>query len=359
MAEDKDGGEKSEQPTGKKLADARRKGQVPLTRELPPLFVLLGGVGAITLWAPQMLQQFSGHYRHWLEQAGTLQLDTTTMHVLLLNITNQAFVPLIPFGLIVGALALAALLMQTGPLWIEEGLQPKPSKLNPKNGIKRLFSWKGVVELLKSLLKVAMVGGILYGVLSEGMRQLVQFPILGIFESIGMTWALVQNIVWSVGGALIILAIADFIYQRWQHNEDLKMTKQEVKDESKNIEGDPQIRSRRLSLQRERSRQRMLQAVPKADVVITNPTHVAVAIRYDTGSMDAPVVLAKGAGFMAEKIKQIARHANVPILENRSLARALFKGAKVGQEIPTALYQAAAELLAYIYRLRNTHEQAS
>jgi flagellar biosynthetic protein FlhB len=357
MAEDKDGGEKSEQPTPKKLADARRKGQVATTRELPPLFVLLGGVGAISLWAPQMLREFYGNYRHWLEQAGTLQIDSSSLYVLLWNITNEAFVPLIPFGLIVGALALAANLMQTGPLWVEEGLQPKVSKLNPKNGLKRVFSWKGVAELLKSLLKVAMVAGILYGVLSGGMKHLIQFPVLGISEAITGTWALVQNIVWAVGGALLVLAIADFVYQRWQHNEDLKMTKQEVKDESKDVEGDPQIRSRRLSLQRERSRQRMLQAVSKADVIITNPTHVAVAIRYDTSNMDAPVVVAKGAGFMAEKIKQIARHANVPILENRSLARGLFKVAKVGQEIPAALYQAAAEVLAYVYRLRNTQEQ--
>ncbi len=358
MAENKDGGEKSEQPTGKKLADARKKGQVPLTRELPPLFVLLGGVGAITLWAPQVLQQFSGHYRHWLEQAGTLQLDSTTMHELLMNVTNKAFVPLIPFGLIVALLALAALLMQTGPLWIEEGLKPKPSKMNPMNGIKRIFSWKGVVELIKSLAKVAMVAGILYGVFSASMPQLVQFPSMSLLESVGVTWDLVQEIVWSVGGILLILAIADFAYQRWQHNEDLKMTKQEVKDESKDAEGDPQIRSRRMSLQRERARQRMLQAVPKADVIITNPTHLAVALRYDTENMDAPVVVAKGAGFMAEKIKQIARSAGVPILENRSLARGLFKATKVGQEIPAALYQAAAELLAYVYRLRNPQDQA-
>ena len=358
MAENKDGGEKSEQPTGKKLADARKKGQVPLTRELPPLFVLLGGVGAITLWAPQVLQQFSGHYRHWLQQAGTLQLDPSTMHDLLVNVTNKAFVPLIPFGLIVALLALAALLMQTGPLWIEEGLKPKPSKMNPMNGIKRIFSWKGVVELIKSLAKVAMVAGILYAVFSASMPQLVQFPIMSLLESVGGTWDLVQQIVWSVGGILLILAIADFAYQRWQHNEDLKMTKQEVKDESKDAEGDPQIRSRRMSLQRERARQRMLQAVPKADVIITNPTHLAVALRYDTENMDAPVVVAKGAGFMAEKIKQIARQAGVPILENRSLARGLFKATKVGQEIPAALYQAAAELLAYVYRLQNPQDQA-
>ena len=359
MAENKDGGEKTEQPTGKKLAEARRKGQVPLTRELPPLFVLLGGVGVLSLWAPQMLRQFYEQYRHWLEQAGTLQMDPTSLYTLLLNITNHAFVPLIPFGLIVAALALTAILMQTGPLWIEEGLQPKPSKMNPMNGLKRIFSWKGVVDLLKSLLKVAMVAGILYIVLSDGMVQLVQLPLLGLSDSMSRTWSLVEDIVWFVGGALLLLAIGDFVYQRWQHNEDLKMTKQEVKDESKDVEGDPQIRSRRLSLQRERSRQRMLQAVPKADVIITNPTHLAVALRYDTENMDAPVVVAKGAGFMAEKIKQIARHAGVPILENRSLARGLFKGTKVGQEIPAALYQAAAEILAYVYRLRNNHEQAS
>ena len=359
MAENKDGGEKSEQPTSKKLAEARRKGQVPMTRELPPLFVLLGGVGAISLWAPQFLREFSGHYRYWFEQAGTLQIDQRTIHILFTNITNQAFVPLIPFVLIVAILALGAILMQTGFLWVEEGIKPKPSKLNPMNGLKRLFSWKGVAELLKSILKISMVAGIIYFVLSQGLQYLVQFPILGISGSISQTWGLVQNIVWSVGGALLILAIIDFIYQKWQHTEDLKMTKQEVKDESKDVEGDPQIRSRRLSLQRERSRQRMLQAVPQADVVITNPTHVAIALRYDTASMDAPVVVAKGAGFMAEKIKQIARHSSVPILENRSLARGLFKATKVGQEIPAALYQAAAEVLAYVYRLRNPQEQAS
>ncbi len=359
MAENKDGGEKSEQPTSKKLADARRKGQVPMTRELPPLFVLLGGVGAMSLWAPHILRQFSGHFRNWMEQAGTLQLDNNTLYALFWNIVHEAFVPIIPFALMMAGLALAALLMQTGPLWIEDGLQPKPSKLNPMNGIKRLFSWKGVVELLKSLAKVAMIAGILYTVLSGGMRHLVQFPVLGLMDSLGLTWDLVESIVWFVGGILLIVAIADFIYQKWQHNEDLKMTKQEVKDESKDVEGDPQIRSRRLSLQRERSRQRMLQAVPQADVVITNPTHLAVAIRYDTANMDAPVVVAKGAGFMAEKIKQIARHAGVPILENRSLARGLFKGTKVGQEIPAALYQAAAEVLAYVYRLRNPQDQAS
>jgi len=357
MAENKDGADKTEQPSSKRLAEARRKGQVAMTRELPSLFVLLGGVGLISLWAPQAIVQFHNHYRNWLAQAGTLQLDGHSTYTLLLDITNQAFVPLIPFGLVVGALAFAAIFLQTGPLWVEHALQPKASKLNPSNGLKRIFSWKGVVDLLKSLLKVAGVGGIVYLILSQELPAILQLPLLELKDAFGGAWGLVEKIVWSVGGALLLLAIIDFMYQRWQHNEDLKMTKQEVKDESKDVEGDPQIRSRRLSLQRERARQRMLQAVPKADVVITNPTHVAVALRYETGKMDAPVVVAKGAGFVADKIKQIARHAGVPIIENRSLARGLYKAVKVGQEVPSALYQAAAEVLAYVYRLRHMHNQ--
>ncbi len=359
MAENKDGAEKSELPSPKRLEEARRKGQVPMTRELPSLFILLGGMGVISLWAPQAIREFHGHYRSWFEQAGTLQLSRSSLYDLLWRITDQAFVPLIPFGVIVGLLALASILLQTGPLWVEEALQPKPSKMNPKNGIKRIFSWKGVMDLLKSLLKVTGVAGILYLVLSQDLGHILQLPMLGIGDALDGAWGEVEKLVWLVGGALLILAIVDLIYQRWQHIEDLRMTKQEVKDESKDVEGDPQVRSRRMSLQRERSRQRMLQAVSKADVVITNPTHVAVAIRYDTENMDAPVVVAKGAGFLADKIKQIARHAGVPILENRSLARGLFKSVKIGQEIPHALYQAAAEMLAYVYRLRQGTEQAS
>ncbi len=356
MAENKDGAEKTEYPSSKRLADARRKGQVPMTRELPSLFVLLGGVGLISLWAPQAFVQFHQYYRHWLGQAGTIQLDAQSTYTLLLDMTRQAFFPLIPFGLLVGALAFGAIILQTGPLWVETALQPKVSKLNPSNWVKRIFSWKGVVDLLKSMVKVAGVGGIVYLIMSHDLPSILQLPLLGMKDAIGGAWGLVEKIVWSVGGALLLLAILDFIYQRWQHTEDLKMTKQEVKDESKDVEGDPQIRSRRLSLQRERARQRMLQAVPQADVVITNPTHVAVALKYETGKMGAPVVVAKGAGFVADKIKQIARHAGVPILENRSLARGLYKAVKIGQEVPSVLYQAAAEVLAYVYRLKRMHE---
>ena len=356
MAENQDGSEKSEQPSGRRLEEARRKGQVPMTRELPPLVVLVGGVGLLSLWAPPALWHLSQYQRNWFESVGTFQLTPSTLHALMRDITEEIFLPMLPFGLVVALLAVGSLLIQTGPLWVGEALQPKPEKLNPKNGLKRIFSLKGSVDLLKSLLKLGGIGGIIYFILSREMPQILQFSLLNLVDAFSGVWGLVWKIVMSVGGALLLLAVLDFIYQRWQYMEDMKMTKQEVKDESKSVEGDPQVRSRRLSLQRERSRQRMLQAVAKADVVITNPTHLAVALRYETGKMDAPVMVAKGAGFVAEKIKQIARHAGVPIVENKSLARGLFKAVKVGQQVPHTLYQAAAEVLAYVYRLKRMHE---
>ena len=251
------------------------------------------------------------------------------------------------------------MLLQTGPLWVEGGIQFSFSKLNPVNGLKRVFSLRGVTDLVKALFKLGLVVTIVYVVVGNHMKDIVQLPLFGMGDVVSSVWSVAVQIVLWVGLVLLILAIGDFIYQRWQGRKDMRMTKQEVKDEARDIDGDPLIRSRRFSLQKERARERMMQAVPKADVVITNPTHVAVALRYDAGTMEAPGVVAKGAGLLAEKIKQIARHAGVPIIENRSLARGLFRMAKVGQEIPADLYRAAAEVLAYVYRLRKDHENAS
>ena len=358
MAENKEGQEKSEEPSGRRLDQARRKGQVATTRELAPVMMLVGGVGLLTLWAPMAWRRLQHQSQSWFEQAGTFQLDPESAYDLMANAMERIFLPLLPFPLMLAGLGVAALLLQTGPLWIEEALQPKISKINPKKGLKRIFSLRGVVELLKSLLKVALISGIVYAVLSQEIRSVIQLSIVSVGDALSSTWGIAVKIIFWVGCVLFVLAIADFLYQRWQQTRDLRMTKQETKDESKDIEGNPQVRSRRLSLQRERARQRMMQAVPKADVVITNPTHVAVALKYDAGAMDAPSVVAKGAEVLAEKIKQIARHAGVPIVENRGLARGLYRLAKVGQTIPPDLYRAAAEVLAYVYRLRQEREKA-
>ena len=359
MAENEEGQEKSEDPTGKRLERARRKGQVATTRELAPVMVLLGGVGMLTLWAPTAWRHFQHQSQSWFEQAGTLQMNPEAAYALVMNIAVNVFLPFLLFPIVMAGLGALSLLLQTGPMWVEDALQPKFSKLNPVNGLKRIFSLRGVVEALKSLLKIGIVCGIIYAVMRHDIQKVLHLSMVGFGDALSEIWKIASKVVLWIGGVLFLLAIADFLYQKWQNTRDLKMTKQETKDESKDVEGDPQIRSRRLSLQIERSRQRMMQAVPKADVVITNPTHVAVALKYEAGSMSAPSVVAKGAGVLAEKIKQIARHAGVPIIENRGLARGLYRIAKVGQEIPADLYRAAAEVLAYVYRLRQEREKAS
>ncbi len=359
MAENKEGQEKSEQPTGKRLEDARKKGQVATTKEFAPIAVLFGGAGMITLWMPTAWRQFQQNSQELFETIGTFQVTPESLQGYVSTIVAQTFLPILPFALIITALGVASLLLQTGPLLIENALQPKPSKLNPINGLKKIFSLRGVVELIKSLLKVGLIGTIVYTIVSNNFGTVMDLSSMSLGDALSSIWELALQIIVWVGVVMLVLGTADFLYQRWQTSEDLKMTKQETKDESKDVEGDPQIRSRRMSLQRERARQRMMQDVPNADVVITNPTHVAVALRYDSGSMESPTVVAKGAGVIAEKIKQVARHAGVPIIENRSLARGIYKIVKVGQEIPGDLYRAAAEVLAYVYRLKQNQDQAS
>ncbi len=361
MAENKEGQEKSEQPTGKRLEEARRKGQVATSKEFAPIAVLFGGAGMITLWMPAAWRQFQENSKQWFEMIGTFQVTPDTIQSYLSTIVEQTFLPILPFALMMTALGVGALLLQTGPLWVESALEPKPSKMNPINGLKQICSLRGVVELVKSLLKVGIIATIVYIVVSNNIETVMALSSMSLGDAFTSIWEIALTIILWVGFVMLILATADFLYQKWQTTEDLKMTKQETKDESKDVEGDPQIRSRRMSLQRERARQRMMQDVPKADVVITNPTHVAVALRYDSGSMESPSVVAKGAGVLAEKIKQVARHAGVPIIENRSLARGIFRMVNVGQEIPGDLYRAAAEVLAYVYRLRQEqkNQQAS
>ncbi len=359
MAENKEGQEKSEQPSGKRLEDARRKGQVATTKELAPIVVLFGGTGMIALWAPTAWRHFQGTSQQWFESIGTFHLTPESLQLYVYSIVDQIFLPLLPFALMIIALAVTAILLQTGPLWVEHALQPKWEKLNPVNGLKKIVSLRGVVEGIKSLLKVGLISIIVYTIVKDDLESVTLLQSMSVGDAFSTIWGIGLKIILWVGAVMLVLAVADFVYQKWQTTQDLKMTKQETKDESKDVEGDPQVRSRRMSLQRERARQRMMQAVPKADVIITNPTHIAVALRYDSATMESPEVVAKGAGVLAENIKKIARHAGVPIIENRSLARGIYRMVKVGQEIPGDLYRAAAEVLAYVYRLRQGNEQAS
>lgn len=352
MAENQDGLEKSERPSSRRLEQAREKGQVPSTRELSPVVMLFGAVGLFALWAPMALQNLHSQSRHWFETAGARILTPETAYSTLLEVVHGSLLPLLPFAVILAALGVLATVVQTGPLWVSDAIQMKLSKLNPVNGLKRMISLRGFVELWKSLLKLGLATGVTSLILADRIAQIVAFPSMDLVDSLAVTGDITMTLVLWIGLTFLVLALADFGYQKWQFLRDQRMTRQEVKDETKDTEGNPLIKSRRLSLQRERARQRMMQAVPKADVVITNPTHLAVALKYDPDESDAPTVVAKGAGFVAERIRQIARHAGVPIIENKALAQSLYKVVAVGKTIPVNLYKAVAEVLAYVYRLK-------
>jgi flagellar biosynthetic protein FlhB len=236
-----------------------------------------------------------------------------------------------------------------------EPMVPKLSKLNPLTGLKRVFSLRGLVELVKSILKIVFVGALAGAVVSSYFAEfptLVHRDLMGIWS---FTHTAAFKIIFYVSLALIVLAVLDYAYQRWQHEQSLKMTKQEVKDERKQTEGDPHVKARIRTLQRQAAYQRMMAEVPKSDVVITNPTHLAVALRFDPAEMAAPRVVAKGADYIAERIRDIAREHNVPLVENKPLAQSLYKMANLGDYVPVHLYRAVAEVLAYVYRLKGKH----
>jgi flagellar biosynthetic protein FlhB len=247
---------------------------------------------------------------------------------------------------------LVANVAQIGLEFHGQGLAPKFSKLNPLAGLKRIFSLRGLVELAKSLLKIAFVGLIAWSVMSGYISKFPSLVRLDLGEIWLFTHSAAFRIILYVSLALMVLAALDYIYQRWQYEESLKMTKQEVKDERKQSEGDPQVKSRIRALQRQTAYQRMLAEVPKSDVVITNPTHLAVALRFDSSAMIAPQVTAKGADYIAERIREVAIENGVPIVENKSLAQALYRMAEIGDYVPVDLYRAVAEVLAYVYRLK-------
>lgn len=258
---------------------------------------------------------------------------------------------------ILGATMLSSLIAnvgQGGIVLTAEPLKPKFKNLNPAENIKKVFSKNGLFELLKSLAKFVVVGYLVYGAISDSLPLVGRMSVMPLGETTRLFSLLVFRIAYRTGIFLFVVAAADFLFQRYRHEEQLKMTKQEIKDEMKETEGNPQVKGRIRSLRRALARRRMMAEVPKADVVITNPTHFAVALSYQRNKMAAPVVVAKGADFMAKKIREIAGEHHVMLVENPPLARALYNTTDIGQAIPPDLYQAVAEILAYVYNAKKT-----
>ena len=345
--------ERTEPASPKKRSDARKKGQVASSREVPSVLILIASLGFFFFgggWMVRSLMEFM--HTIFTNLNNLLLTDILTARDLVALSLQKGLYILLPFMLAVLVAGVFGNVVQIGILFSTETISPKLSKLNPITGFQRLVSAKTLAELPKSILKLVAVGTIAYVLVMKNlprMPDLMQLSVGDILKEFG--WIAFQ-IAFFVCLALIFLAAADYIFQRWQHEKQLRMTKQEVKDEQKQLMGDPQIKARIKSAQREMARRRMMAAVPEADVVITNPTRLAVALKFDADEMDAPMVVAKGAGEVARKIREIARENDVPLVEEKPLARALYKTVEIDQFIPVELYRAVAEVLAYVYRLK-------
>lgn len=345
--------EKTEQATPKRKEEAREKGQVAKSREVSSAAILIGGLVYFWLGAAPMMEKIMGVMKKNFAAAATTTLSEETTPFILTGLIYDLFSIVLPLFLLATFVALMVNLVQTGFVFSGEPLIPKWERIDPIKNLKRLFSLQALVELVKNLIKVVVIGITLWLTMRSEISTVPGIVAWSVPDIVAYVGKVAFRIIASTCWILIVLAVLDFLYQHWEHMKSLKMTKQEVKEEYKQLEGDPLVKGRIRRIQREMARRRMMAAVPKADVVITNPTHYAIALRYEQESMAAPMVVAKGADYVAEKIKEIARQHHVPIVENREVAQMLFKLTEVGEAIPETLYRAVAEILAYVYRIKN------
>ncbi|AJY76583.1 flagellar biosynthesis protein FlhB [Paenibacillus beijingensis] len=344
--------EKTEPATPKKRDEARKKGQVSKTQELPGaliiLFVFLSFLALGGYYKERLYYLFGGLLQDWL----TMDLSSGNVMSLFNSVTMQIIIMLAPVFAIAVLTAIASYYVQIGFLLTGEPLKPKLSKLNPLTGFKHIFSLRSLVELLKSLLKLTVVGLILFFTIWKEWDRILTLGNVPVEELFLFTARLTLQLGIEFAAVLFILAVGDYIYQRYEYEKSLRMSKQDIKDEFIKTEGNPLIKGKIRERQKRMALQRMMQEIPKADVVITNPTHFAVALKYDSSKMEAPVILAKGMDYVAQRIKEIAKENGIVTMENKPLARALYDRTEIGDSIPAELFQAVAEVLAYVYKLK-------
>ncbi|HZG15095.1 MAG TPA: flagellar biosynthesis protein FlhB [Candidatus Bathyarchaeia archaeon] len=345
-------GEKTEKPTPKKLQDARNKGQVAKSPDLSPAFVLVAVFAVLMVFGSSMYDSFLRIMRESLMTYATWEVNQENLSVITMQLLIESAKIVGPILGIVLVIALAVNYMQVGVLFTTEPLMMKLSKLDPIQGAKRIFSLRSLVELLKSLLKISTGILVAYMVLWDIKEEVVRLSLTSVESVLIFAATEAVKVGLYIGILLVILGAFDFFYQKYEHMKNLRMSKQDIKDEYKKSEGDPLIKSKIKERQRQMAMRRMMQEVPKADVIITNPTHFAVAIQYEAGTMTAPTVIAKGQDYVALKIKEIAKKNGVITMENKPLARALFSQVEIGQQIPEEMFKAVAEVLAYVYKLQ-------
>ena len=357
MAENQDGQEKSQEPTSKRLNDARKKGQVPRSRELNTMALTIMGVAAIMLMGSHFSNGFESQFREHFVLNREDIFDPNALLGHLVAALREALLMLLPFFGIMIVVAVAASVALGGFNVSAEAMQPKFSKLDPIKGMKRLFGPKGLMELLKSLGKFVLVGlatAVLLWSWRDDILGLADMDVkVALTHGLGMVgWASLL-----ISSTMILMAAIDVPFQLWQHRKELKMTQQEVRDELKQTEGRPEVKGRIRQLQREMAQRRMMEEVPKADVIVTNPTHYAVALRYDPDTMASPVVVAKGKDLVAANIREVGARHDVPLIEAPVLARAIYFNTELQEAIPAGLFLAVAQLLAYVFQLRAWKEE--
>ncbi|MEM9469234.1 MAG: flagellar biosynthesis protein FlhB [Pseudomonadota bacterium] len=350
--EEEDESSKTEEPTPKKLEESRKKGQVALSREVNNWVMLFAGTIVVLAIGPSAMNSMTSHMKTYFEKAHLLPTIPGGSGFVLgesfIEIMTILALPLI----ILMMAAFVGPFLQIGPLFAPEVIKPDISKVSVFKGFKRLFSMRSVMEFVKGILKIGIIGVIgvillypFYG----SIDHMIGLPLPAMMDEIqGLVLRLMSGILL----VLMVVAVADLVYQRYEHYKKMRMTKQELKDEFKQTEGDPHVRAKLRQLRQEKARSRMMQSVPEADVVITNPTHFSIALKYDPEEMDAPIVVAKGIDDLAMRIREVAKENNIPLVENKPLARVLFDKVDIDAVIPEEYYKAVAEIISYVFQLK-------
>lgn len=345
------GEERTEQATDARREEFRKRGQVAHSKELGTAFIFLMASGAVYALGKYFFKNIFEAFNTLLGPPLVATVKSGQLTELLVFVGTKLIFILLPIFLFAIVIGIASHVIQTGFLQVEDALTPDVNKINPLSALKRIFSMKGVVEFLKAGLKMLIIFLSMYFILKGEVHQIPYLSGFSVEQIMSYFGSVLFKLLLGTGLFMLVLAGADYFFQRWQLEKEMMMTKQEIKEEHKSREGDPLIKARVRKIQREVANRKMLLEVPKADVVITNPTHIAVVLKYSE-KLPAPQLVATGADFMAEKIKQIARENNIPVVENKPLARTIFKTMKIGQIIPKELFVAVAEVLSYVFRLK-------
>lgn len=352
MAEGQDDSQKTEDPTSKRLEEAFQKGQLASSREIGSFFILVAFTMLIFWVFPRILIRTKQFMAAFIQRPESMPMDTVNLGRILVEVLRESLhIMVIPIVMFVVA-SLAASMVQNRFVFTFEPVTPKLEKISPMKGLARLFSMRSVVEFLKGIIKITIVGVVATYSVAPFWQHVKQLPDSELFSTLVFTWEASKSMLIGICIAMFFISLFDYMYQRFEYIKSLRMSKQEIKDEYKQQEGDPIVKSRLRSIRMERARKRMMSAVPTADVVITNPTHFAVALKYEQAAMRAPKLVAKGQDNIALRIRELAEEHGIPVVENAPLARALYASAEMDEEIPFEHYKAVAEVIGYVYRMK-------